>query len=391
MTQNTITLNNGVAMPALGLGVFQTPPDVTTTVVEQALHLGYRHIDTAAAYANEREVGDGIRRAGIARDDVFIETKVWISDYGYDETLHAFDKSAGKLGVDQLDLFILHQALPSAFDRTLAAYRALEELFADGKVRAIGVSNFMPEHLDRLLAETTVVPAVNQIELHPYFQQAELQKLDAASRIVTQAWFPIGGITSYRESAKSTFDDPTILEIGRQHGKTAAQVMLRWHLQEGRSVIPKSVKPARLAENLDVFDFELTTAEIADIDALDTGVRGGPEPDVITLETFGRDIPRPETTAAPTPHAPPHPPEWSTRHQRGCTARHLPRRLQVHPRRHPHRPRPTSAPHRQSMNRSRQWSPLPECCSPTSPEPATTITTASARTWRSATPRWWPS
>jgi len=291
MTINAITLNNGVEMPALGLGVFQTPPDVTTTVVEEALRLGYRHIDTAAAYANEREVGEGIRRAGIARDDIFIETKVWISDYGYDETLHAFDKSAGKLGVDQLDLFILHQALPSAFDRTLGAYRALEQLLADGKVRAIGVSNFMPDHLDRLLAETSVVPAVNQIELHPYFQQTELQKLDAANGIVTQAWSPIGGITSYRDSAKSTFDDPTILEIARQHGKTAAQVMLRWHLQEGRSVIPKSVKPARLAENLDVFDFDLTPAQVTDIDALDTGVRGGPEPEVITLESFGRVIP----------------------------------------------------------------------------------------------------
>jgi diketogulonate reductase-like aldo/keto reductase len=291
MTTNAITLNNGVEMPALGLGVFQTPPDVTTNVVEEALRLGYRHIDTAAAYANEREVGEGIRRSGINRDDIFIETKVWISDYGYDATLHAFDKSAGKLGVDQLDLFILHQALPSAFDRTLDAYRALEQLFADGKVRAIGVSNFMPEHLTRLLDETSVVPAVNQVELHPYFQQTALQKADAEHGIVTQAWSPIGGITSYRDSAKSTFDDPTLLEIAGQYGKTAAQVMLRWHLQRGRSVIPKSVKPARLAENLDVFDFELSTAQLEQIDALDTGVRGGPEPDVITLEAFGRDIP----------------------------------------------------------------------------------------------------
>jgi diketogulonate reductase-like aldo/keto reductase len=291
MTENAITLNNGVQMPALGLGVFQTPPDVTTTVVEQALGLGYRHIDTAAAYANEREVGEGIRRAGISRDDIFIETKVWISDYGYDETLHAFDKSAGKLGVDQLDLFILHQALPSAFDRTLGAYRALEQLLADGKARAIGVSNFMPAHLDRLLAETSVVPAVNQIELHPYFQQTELQKLDTANGIVTQAWSPIGGITSYRGGEKRTFDDPVLLEIAGQHGKSAAQVMLRWHLQEGRSAIPKSVKPARIAENFDVFDFELTTEQLAAIDALDTGVRGGPEPADITLEDYGIAIP----------------------------------------------------------------------------------------------------
>src|SRR6478752_3186302 len=286
-----LTLNNDIRMPALGFGVFQTPPDETVAAVQAALATGYRLIDTAAAYGNERQVGEGIRRSGLARDDVFIETKIWISDYGYDATLHAFDKSARKLGVDQLDLLILHQALPSAFDRTLGAYRALEKLLTDGKVRAIGVSNFMPEHLDRLLRETSVVPAVNQIELHPYFQQTELQKLDAANGIVTQAWSPIGGITSYRDSAKSTFDDPTILEIARQHGKTAAQVMLRWHLQEGRSAIPKSVKPARLAENLDIFDFDLTTAQVADIDALDTGVRGGPEPEVITLESFGRVIP----------------------------------------------------------------------------------------------------
>jgi diketogulonate reductase-like aldo/keto reductase len=291
MPKNIITLNNGVEMPAIGLGVFQTPPDVTTAVVEEALRVGYRHIDTAASYLNELEVGEGIRRSGIARDDVFIETKVWISDYGYDATLHAFDKSARKLGVDQLDLFILHQPLPSAFDRTLDAYRALEKLLADGKVRAIGVSNFRREQLDRLLTETSVVPAVNQIELHPYFQQTVLQYVHAENGIATQAWSPIGGITSYRGAEKRTFDDPTLLEIGRQHGKSAAQVMLRWHLQEGRSAIPKSTKPARIAENFDVFDFELSTQQLAAIDALDTGVRLGPEPDTITLEAFGRDIP----------------------------------------------------------------------------------------------------
>ena len=292
MTQNTITLNNGVAMPALGLGVFQTPPDVTTTVVDQALHLGYRHIDTAAAYANEREVGEGIRRAGIARDDVFIETKVWISDYGYDETLHAFDKTAGKLGVDQLDLFILHQALPSAFDRTLAAYRALEKLLADGKVRAIGVSNFMVDRLTRLLDAATVVPAVNQIEVHPYFQQREVQAFGAAQGILTQAWSPIGGITFYRNGSHgSTLQDPVIGGIAEAHGKSPAQAMLRWHLQQGRSVIPKSTKPHRIAENFDVFDFDLTDDETAAIDGLNTTQRGGPEPTDITLESSGRPIP----------------------------------------------------------------------------------------------------
>jgi diketogulonate reductase-like aldo/keto reductase len=165
--QPHVTLTNGVEMPALGLGVFQSPPAETATAVAAALDAGYRLIDTAAAYMNEREVGEGIRRSGVPRDEVFVETKVWISDYGYDATLHAFDKSARKLGVERLDLLLLHQPLPSAFDRTLDAYRALERLLADGRVRAIGVSNFMPEHLDRLLTETSVVPAVNQIELHP--------------------------------------------------------------------------------------------------------------------------------------------------------------------------------------------------------------------------------
>ena len=287
----TTTLSNGLHMPMLGLGVFQAPPDVTAAAVQEALRVGYRLIDTAAAYANEREVGEGIRRSGLARDDIFIQTKVWISDYGYDATVHAFDKSAGKLGVDQLDLLLLHQPLTSRFDLTLGAYKALEKLLADGKVRAIGVSNFMPDVLQRLLAETSVVPAVNQIEVHPYFQQKELQRLHAEHGILTQAWSPLVGITSYGGGEKRTFDDPTLQQIAREHGKSAAQVMLRWHLQEGRSVIPKSTKPARIAENLDVFDFELTKEQVASIDALDTGVRSGPEPDSITLENYGREIP----------------------------------------------------------------------------------------------------
>ncbi|HET9637088.1 MAG TPA: aldo/keto reductase [Gemmatimonadaceae bacterium] len=287
----SITLNNGVQLPALGLGVFQIPPAETSSAVEAALKTGYRLIDTAASYGNEREVGEGIRRSGIPRDEIFIETKVWISDYGYDATLHAFEKSVGKLRVEQLDLLILHQPLPSAFDKTLEAYRALEKLLSDGKVRAIGVSNFMPDHLDPLLAKASVVPAVNQIELHPYFQQKTLQRLHAQHGIATQAWSPIGGITAYRPAGKNAFEDPSLMEIARRHGKTPAQVMLRWHLQEGRSAIPKSVKPARIAENFDVFDFELSAAEIASIDALDTDVRRGPEPANITLENFGRPIP----------------------------------------------------------------------------------------------------
>lgn len=291
MTTPNLTLNNGVEIPAIGLGVFQTPPDETVAAVAAALRTGYRHIDTAAAYGNEREVGQGIRESGIDRADIFIETKIWISDYGYEQTLHAFDKSAAKLGVDTIDLLILHQALPSAFDKTIGAYKALEKLLADGKVRAIGVSNFMIEHLEQLFEQTEIVPAVNQIELHPYFQQKELVAFHKEHGITTQAWSPIGGITSYRESEKRTFDDPVILAIGEKHGKSAAQVMLRWHIQNGVQVIPKSTKPERIAENFDVFDFELTAEEIAQLDALDTGVRGGPEPEAITLEAFGRDIP----------------------------------------------------------------------------------------------------
>jgi diketogulonate reductase-like aldo/keto reductase len=287
----TITLNGGVELPALGLGVFQTPPAETVAAVEAAIATGYRLIDTAAAYGNEREVGEAIRRSGVSRDEIFIETKVWISDYGYDATLHAFEKSIAKLGVEHLDLLILHQPLPSEFDRTVEAYRGLETLLADGKVRAIGVSNFMPDHLHRLLSVATVVPAVNQIEVHPYFQQRAVQGLNAEHGIATQAWSPIGGITSYRGMEKRSFDDPTLLEIAGQPRKTAAQVMLRWHLQEGRSAIPKSVKPGRITENFAVFDFDLTREQLDAINALDTGVRGGPEPDSITLETYGRPIP----------------------------------------------------------------------------------------------------
>jgi diketogulonate reductase-like aldo/keto reductase len=288
----TATLNNGVEMPALGLGVFQTPADETRDAVRAALSTGYRHIDTAAAYGNEREVGEAVHASDLNRSEVFLETKIWISDYGYEQTLHGFEKSARKLGVDQIDLLILHQALPSAFDRTLEAYRALEILLANGKVRAIGVSNFMVEHLTALLEHATVVPAVNQIEVHPYFQQREVQDFGAEHGILSQAWSPIGGITFYRDSGHSSaLEDAVITGIASAHGKTPAQVMLRWGLQQGRSVIPKSTKPSRIAENINAFDFELSTDEMTAIDSLDTGRRGGPEPDAITLETFGREIP----------------------------------------------------------------------------------------------------
>jgi diketogulonate reductase-like aldo/keto reductase len=288
----TYTLNNGVEMPALGFGVFQTPPDETRDAVRAALDAGYRHIDTAAAYGNERQVGEAVAASDVDRADVFLETKIWLNDYGYDETLHGFEKSAGKLGVDQIDLLILHQAWPAEWDRTLGAYRALETLLDDGRVRAIGVSNFMVEHLTRLADVASVVPAVNQIEVHPYFQQREVQAYDAEHGILTQAWAPIGGITFYRDSGHtSTLEDPVIGEIATAHGKSPAQVMLRWGLQQGRQVIPKSTKPSRIAENIDVFDFDLTREQLAAIDDLDTGKRGGPEPDDVAFPAFSREIP----------------------------------------------------------------------------------------------------
>ncbi|TAN11553.1 MAG: aldo/keto reductase [Burkholderiaceae bacterium] len=279
-------------MPVLGLGVFQTLPDMTAASVQEALRVGYRLIDTAAAYGNEREVGEGIRRSGIARAEVIIETKLWVTDYGYDAALHAFDKSAGKLGVDVIDLLLLHQPRVEDFALTVAAYQALEQLLADGRVRAIGVSNFTPAILARFLPEVAVAPAVNQIELHPYFTQVANAAANTAAGILTQAWSPMGGITHYRGSeATSTFTDQTLVGIGQRYGKTPAQVMLRWHIQQGRQVIPKSTRKARIAENFDIFDFSLTDAELARIDALDKGVRGGPDPEQPQPGFLKRPIP----------------------------------------------------------------------------------------------------
>lgn len=291
MTDTTLTLNNDVTLPALGYGVFQTPADETADAVAEALRVGYRHIDTAAAYGNEKGVGEALRTSGIPREEVFVETKLWISDYGYDAALHGVEKSAAKLGVDQIDLLLLHQPLTSDFDLTLEAYRAMEELYRDGRIRAIGVSNFMPEVLTDFLARTEVVPAVNQIEVHPYFQQRELQALHAEHGILTQAWSPIGGVTIYGQGQRSTLEDETLGEIARRHGKSPAQIMLRWHLEQGRSAIPKSVKPARIAENFAILDFSLSAEERAAIDSLETGVRSGPEPSSITLQSYGMPIP----------------------------------------------------------------------------------------------------
>ena len=293
--QPTVTLNNGVELPALGFGVFQTPPDVTQAAVEEALRVGYRMVDTAASYLNEPEVGAAIAAASVPREELFIQTKVWVSDYGYDEALHAFDVSTRKLRVDYVDLYMLHQPLPQDFDATVNAYRALERLLADGRVRAIGVSNFSPAHLGTVLPRLTVTPAVNQVEVHPYYSQSELRQEHARLGIATQAWSPLGGVYVYRPSdsdgPRNALTDPVIAEIAERHGKTPAQVVLRWHIDSGRSAIPKSVTPSRIAENLDVFDFELSAADVAAIDALDTGVRGGPNQDAIDFRTFNRTIP----------------------------------------------------------------------------------------------------
>ena len=288
---HSLTLNNGVRIPSIGLGVYQTPPEQTVSAVQTALEVGYRHIDTAAAYGNEREVGEGIRRAGVPREEIFVETKVWVSDYGYEPTLHAFEKSARKLGVEQIDLFILHQAMPSAFDATVQSYKALEKLLADGAVRAIGISNFLPIRLDALMSETDVVPAVNQIELHPYNTRPDLQGAHAQHGILTQAWAPIGGIRHYSGDTNTPLTDPTIAAIGERSGKTTAQVMLRWHVQQGRSAIPKSVHAERIAENFDVFDSELTSEELARIDALHQG--DTMNPDGMDFLGFGIEIPEP--------------------------------------------------------------------------------------------------
>ena len=285
-----ITLNNGVRMPALGLGVFQSTPQETVPAVETALQAGYRLIDTAAAYGNETEVGEGIRRSGIDRSEVFVTTKLWLSDYGYEPALRAFDTSLGKLGLDYLDLYLLHWPAPSTFEATVASYQAAEKLLAEGRVRAIGVCNHDPAHLRALTERTEVVPAVNQVELHPYFVQCEVREADAGYGIVTQSWSPLGGVNVYweggRNKAKNPLEHPIIHEIAARYGKTPAQVILRWHLEHGLSPIPKSVKAHRIAENFDVFDFTLTADEVAAIDAINTGIRGGPDPDDVRHRSY---------------------------------------------------------------------------------------------------------
>jgi diketogulonate reductase-like aldo/keto reductase len=293
-TPPALTLNNGVAMPVLGLGVFQSPPAETTAAVETAIAAGYRLIDTAASYDNEREVGTALRSSGVDRTEIFVTTKLWISDYGYDEALVGFEACLRRLGLDYVDLFLLHQPVPTAFDGTVAAYKAIEKIFAEGRARAIGVSNFSELHLEHLMEQTEVVPAVNQVELHPFFTQEPLRAFHAKHGIATEAWSPLGGIHRYRpadpDAVLNAIEHPTVSSIADKYGKTPAQVVLRWHVEHGVVAIPKSVRPHRIAQNLDVFDFELTADEVAAIDALDTGVRAGPDPEAINMTTHPKKV-----------------------------------------------------------------------------------------------------
>jgi 2,5-diketo-D-gluconate reductase A len=264
-----ITLNNGVRMPQLGFGVFQVSDADTTAAVSLALAAGYRSIDTAAIYGNEAGTGRAIAESGISREELFITSKLWVADLGYDATLAAFEASLAKLGLDYLDLYLIHWPAPGT-DLYLESWRALERLLAEGKVRAIGVSNFLPEHLRKVIDLGGAVPAVNQIELHPALQQREVVSFNAAHGIVTEAWSPL--------AQGAVLADPAVAAIAAGHAISPAQTILRWHLQQGRVIIPKSVTPDRIRENLDVFGFDLTADELALIDSLERDGRTGPHP-----------------------------------------------------------------------------------------------------------------
>ena len=277
----SLTFNNGVEMPAFGLGVFQSSKEDTAAAVKAALEAGYGLIDTAAGYQNEAEVGKGIRDSGIDRSEIFITTKLRTRDFGYESALRAFDASLTELGVDVVDLYLLHWPVPRTFENTVASWKACERFLAEGRARAIGVCNFTPAQLATLMEQTEVVPALNQIELHPFFVQADHSETHRKLGIVTQAWSPIGGIQRYRGDGSAERDPlrhPVIAELAGKYGKTPAQVVLRWQIDLGRSPIPKSINPQRILENADIFDFALLPEEIAAVSALDTGHRGGPDP-----------------------------------------------------------------------------------------------------------------
>jgi len=267
---NTVTLNNGVKMPQFGLGVWQVPDEEAEAVVKKAIEVGYTGIDTASVYKNEVGVGKAVKQAKVNREDLFITSKVWNTDQGYDQTLAAFDASLERLGMDYLDLYLVHWPMPR-FDTYIDTYKALEKLYKDGRVKAIGVSNFEIEHLQRLMQETEIKPVVNQVECHPYFAQNELKQFCKQQDIFVEAWSPL-------EQGGDVLKDDVVVKIAQKYGKTAAQVVLRWHLQNDTITIPKSVTPSRIEENFQVFDFELTEEDMKAINGLDQGLRRGGDP-----------------------------------------------------------------------------------------------------------------
>jgi diketogulonate reductase-like aldo/keto reductase len=274
MADAHVELSDGRTMPQLGFGVFQVPLEDAADAVAHALRTGYRSVDTAAAYRNEREVGEAIRGSGLERDAVFVTTKLWNNSHGRDEAGEAFEKSLGRLGFDYVDLYLIHWPVP-AQDRYVEAWQGLVELQRDGRARSIGVSNFEIEHIERIIDATDVVPAVNQVELHPHFQQAGLRRFHTEHGIATEAWSPL--------AQGAVLDDERILDLASAHGRTPAQIVLRWHLQLGNVVIPKSVTPERIEENFDVFDFALGDDEMRAVEELDQGKRIGPDPATFAL------------------------------------------------------------------------------------------------------------
>jgi 2,5-diketo-D-gluconate reductase A len=271
----SLVMNNGLHIPQVGFGVFLVPPEETKQAVAEALKADYQLIDTAQGYRNEEGVGAAIADSDVSPDELFITTKLTNSEHGYDTTLAAFDGSMEKLGLDVLDLFLIHWPLPM-FDQYVETWRAFEKLLADGRVRSIGVSNFEIPHLERLLAETGVTPAVNQIELHPEFPQEDLRAFHDEHGILTESWGPLG-------QGKGLLEDPHIAEVAQRRGRTPAQVVLRWHVQLGCVVIPKSVHPDRMRENIDLFDFELDDGDMAEIFQVRTGQRLGADPNVFAM------------------------------------------------------------------------------------------------------------
>jgi 2,5-diketo-D-gluconate reductase A len=269
-TSPLLAMNDGRDIPQLGLGVYKVADAEAARVVELAIDAGYRHIDTATLYNNERGVGDGVRASGVPRDEVFVTTKVWDDDHGFDKTRRAFDTSLELLGFDYVDLYLIHWPVPSK-DLFVETWRALEAIKADGRALSIGVSNFAPHHIDRLLAETETVPAINQVELHPWLPQREVRDFDASNGILTEAWSPL--------ARGRLIGDRVLDAIAAKHERSAAQVVIRWHLQLGNVVIPKSVTASRITENFDVFDFELDAEDLSAIAGLESGVRTGMEPD----------------------------------------------------------------------------------------------------------------